>query len=121
MPCHGALESSVTLTVFFLTMNRHEPNGSPCSVVNKVGPAGPADPQEKWPVFYEALSYEPRKLETDWEAANLGRLAAHGPLERPLNHGNMKVLYTPLFSFLQYLTYSNMFRQTQMFPSNHDS
>lgn len=24
--------------------------------------------QEKWPVFYEALSYEPRKLETDWEA-----------------------------------------------------
>eukprot|EP00435_Cladocopium_sp_Y103_P070529 s234_g35.t1 len=23
--------------------------------------------QEKWPVFYEALSYEPRKLETNWE------------------------------------------------------
>ena len=78
---------------FFFTMNRHEPNGSPCLVVNQVGPAGPADPQEKWPVFYEALSYEPRKLETDWEAANnwvvLPPMMA--PVERPLNHGNMKV------------------------------
>ena len=140
MPCHGALESSVTCC-FFFTMKRHEPNGSPCSVVNKVNPppapcgpagpaglaglAGPADlfPGEMACLLWSSILWTPEA----WDrlgggSSKLGRKT--GATQRPWWPNGTAIMviqwrfliYTVVFSFL-----SNMFRQSQMFPSNHES